>query len=209
MRLRFHYDPPGLRLPDYDPEKMGDYTDFLDMKAPFHSWDDSYVDCTGQSTEHLRWLQTKRRNFVFRSAKDQRSRGQSSTNPSGFWISRWCHIDYTPGFCISRRLGPTQGTAAVPSPGGRSIITPGKDSTKEPKSSRIHRVSTSSRESGASAGTHGYMDNTRIQEWRSGSHSTAYYETVITINTSRYFHCENYRKTTNSRYFSRDSWLFV
>ena len=38
---------------------------------------------------------------------------------------------------------------------------------------------------------------------------TDHYETVITINTSRYFHCAYHRKTTNSRYLSRDSWLFV
>ena len=37
----------------------------------------------------------------------------------------------------------------------------------------------------------------------------SHYETVITINTGRYFHRAYHRKTTNSRYFSRDSWLFV
>ena len=48
-----------------------------------------------------------------------------------------------------------------------------KDSSEEPTRSQIHRVSTSTMASGASAGTHGYTDNTHDGGWRSGSYSTA------------------------------------
>ena len=49
----------------------------------------------------------------------------------------------------------------------------------------------------------------RNEKLKRGHGRAVHYETVITINSPRYFHCKYDRKTTNSRYFSRDSWLFV
>ena len=85
------------------------------------------------------------------STKDQCGRGQGSTNSFGFWISRQSHLDYTSSLCISSGLRPTHGTTTVPSSGGTSDHHSVQGSTKEPKSSQIHRVCTSTMESGVVA----------------------------------------------------------
>ena len=112
------------------------------------------------------------------STDGQHGYRKNSTESLGLRFPGSGHFDYTPGFSaalndLDRELCTTEGTAAVPPPGGRSNIASSKDSAEEPTRSQIHRVSTSTVASGASAGTHGYTDNTHNMGWRSGSYSTA------------------------------------
>ena len=49
-----------------NPYDQGTYADFLDLHAPFYSFDNFYLERTQRSPETLRETQTERRNFVFR-----------------------------------------------------------------------------------------------------------------------------------------------
>ena len=85
----------------------------------------------------------------------------------------------------------------------------GKDSRRTQQKSRravsLHRVSTSTTESGASAGTHGYTGNTQTKEWRSGSHSTA--RQLRIINTPvRGVRASRGRSTSAPRIVVSDPW---
>lgn len=108
------------------------------------------------------------------STDGQHGHHKSSTDSLGFRLPGAGHLDYKAGFSAALNgLCKAHGATAVPPLGGRSNIASSKDSTEEPTRSQIHRVSTSTVASGASAGTHGYTDNTHDKGWRSGSYSTA------------------------------------